>query len=149
MSTSDAAIVDVVPEPRATKRGKSKEPRTLARESISLGDRVGVLEDSAARAEEHYSLLSQHVGMMEDGLHAVEDSVAAALATFRQQLEEFRRDLARREDERKVLVEDLVTRFDEVEDLKMRETILEKANPAPTLAKISCYVCGENHWARD
>nr|CAD1830450.1 unnamed protein product [Ananas comosus var. bracteatus] len=32
-----------------TKRGKSKKPRTLARESASLEDRMSMLEDSAAK----------------------------------------------------------------------------------------------------
>lgn len=59
-------------------------------------------------------------------MHAMEDSVATTMATFRQQLKQFRSDLARREDEWMVLVEDFVTRVDEVEDLKMRVTILEK-----------------------
>lgn len=79
------------------------------------------------RAEKHYSILSQHVGMMEERLHAMEDNVANAMATFRQQLEQLCSDLACREDERKVLVEDLVTRVGEVEDLKVQVTILEKA----------------------
>nr|CAD1834497.1 unnamed protein product [Ananas comosus var. bracteatus] len=127
MLTSDAAVSDIVLEPRATKYGKNKESRTLVRESASLEDRMNVLEDSIARAKKHYSVLSQHMGMMEEGLHTMEESVATAMGTFREQLEEFRRDLARREDERKVLVEDLLTRVDEVEDLKMWVTILEKA----------------------
>lgn len=121
MSSSDAAIINDVPEqPRQSRRGKSKEPRTHVRESASLDDRVGLLEDN-------YLVLTQHVGMMEDGLHTMEESVAAAMETFRQQLEQFRADVARREDERRTLVENLVTRVDEVEDLKTRMTILERA----------------------
>lgn len=75
---------------------------------------------------------------MMEGLHAMEDSVAAAMVTFHQPLEQFRNDLTCCEDERKVLVEELVTRsmnvlveelvtrVDEVKDLKMWVTILKK-----------------------
>lgn len=87
MSMSNVAIVGIVPEPRVSKCGKSKEPQTFAKEFAPLKDRVSSLEDSAVRPLEHYFVLSQHVGMMEDGLHAMEDNVAAAMATFRYQLE--------------------------------------------------------------
>lgn len=57
--------------------------------------------------------------MMEKGLHAMENSVVAAMVTFHHQLKRFPTDLTRCEDEGKVLIEDLVTRFNEVEDLKI------------------------------
>nr|CAD1834472.1 unnamed protein product [Ananas comosus var. bracteatus] len=129
MSSSEAAVVDVVPEPRATKRGKSKEPWTLARESVLLDDCVGVLEDSAARAKERYSDLSQHVGMLEKGFHLMEKDIVAAMATFRHRLEQFKVTLARRNDERDVrdvLLQDIDAQVKEVEDLKTGEALPER-----------------------
>nr|CAD1834491.1 unnamed protein product [Ananas comosus var. bracteatus] len=129
MFSSEAVVVDVVPKPRATKRGKIKEPRTLARESVSLDDRVGVLEDSAVRAEERYSDLSQHVGMLEEGFHLMEKDIVAAMATFRHRLEQFKVNLVRRNDERDVrdmLFQDIGAQVKEVEDLKTREALPER-----------------------
>ncbi len=49
------------------------------------------------------------------------------MAIFRQELEQFRRDLACREDRQRVLVKDLVARIDKVKDLKLQVVILERA----------------------
>nr|CAD1839709.1 unnamed protein product [Ananas comosus var. bracteatus] len=111
----------------ATKHGKSNKPRTLVRESASLEDCMNLLEDSVAKADEHYSVLTRHMGLMEDGLHVLEDSIAAAMATFREQLEQFRYDLDRRDDDKKALIEEIISLNNKIDDLKTRVAILEKA----------------------
>ncbi len=127
MELSNAAIIDVAVEPpKHSKRGKGKEPRIHAREFASLEDHVGSLEDVLSRVEEHCSILSQHMGIMEKGQQAMEDSVAAAMESFRQQLEQFRSNLAHRKDERNVLIDDLIARIYEVEDLKLQVAIFER-----------------------
>lgn len=51
MFPSDAIVVNVVPEPKHSKRSKSKESQTLAREFAPLKDYVGLTENVVARVE--------------------------------------------------------------------------------------------------
>lgn len=86
MTTSHVAVVDVVPEPKGGKCSKSKDPQTLAKESALLKNCMRLQEDSVAKVDEHCFVLTCHVGMIEDRLNDMEDNIAAAMATFCEQL---------------------------------------------------------------
>nr|CAD1831842.1 unnamed protein product [Ananas comosus var. bracteatus] len=132
MSSSDATVVDVTAEPlKQIKREKSKEPQALAKESISLKCHVGLQEDVVTRIEEQSSAFLQTVSLLDEGLHLMEKDIIAAMTTFRHRLEQFKKNLARCNDEqgaRDVLLQDIGAHVKEVKDLKIktREVLPER-----------------------
>ncbi|XP_020101642.1 uncharacterized protein LOC109719402 [Ananas comosus] len=129
MSSSDAGIVDVGGDPpkQPSKRSKSKDPQRITRDSASLEDRLVLLEDIIAKMGERYTEMADTFNSFNEDVHSMEESVATAMETFRSDLEKLQANMKNRDEERKKLIEELVARVDEVEDLKTRVTILEKA----------------------
>nr|CAD1833462.1 unnamed protein product [Ananas comosus var. bracteatus] len=125
----DTAVVDVTVEPlKQTKWEKSKEPQALAKEVASLKYRARLQEDVTTRMEEQSSVFLQTVSLLEKGLYLMEKDIVAAMATFRHRLEQFKVNLARRNDERgarDVLLQDIGAQVKEVEDLMTREALPE------------------------
>nr|CAD1840486.1 unnamed protein product [Ananas comosus var. bracteatus] len=128
MSSSDAGVVDIGGEPpkQPSKRGKSKDTR-ITKDSASVEDRLALLEDILSKMGERYIEMADTFNSFNDEVRSMEESVATAMATFRGELEKLRGNMTRRDEERKNLIEELVTRVDEVENLKTRVAILEKA----------------------
>ncbi|XP_020082254.1 uncharacterized protein LOC109705882 [Ananas comosus] len=129
MSSSDAGVVDVGGEPpkQLSKRSKSKDPQRITRDSASLEDCLVLLEDIIAKMGERYTEMADTFNSFNEDVHIMEESVVTAMTTFRSELEKLQGNMTRRDEERKKLIEELVTRVEKVEDLKTRVTILEKA----------------------
>nr|CAD1838613.1 unnamed protein product [Ananas comosus var. bracteatus] len=128
MSSSDAGVVDVGGDPpkQPSKRSKSKDPQRITRDSASLEDRLVLLEDIIAKMGERYTEMTDTFKSFNEDVHSMEESVAIAMTTFRIELEKLQGNMTRRDEERKKLIEELVARVDEVDDLRTRVTILEK-----------------------
>nr|CAD1820350.1 unnamed protein product [Ananas comosus var. bracteatus] len=129
MSSSNAGVVDVRGDPpkQPSKRSKSKDSR-ITRESAFLEDRLVLLEDIISKMAEWYTEMADSFNSFNDDVRSMEESVATAMATFQSKLEKLQGNMTRCDKERKNLIEELVTRVDEVEDLKTRVAILEKAD---------------------
>nr|CAD1844054.1 unnamed protein product [Ananas comosus var. bracteatus] len=65
MSSLDAAVVDVIPEPKQTKRERSKEPQALTKQAISLEYRAELQKDVTTRVE-WSSALTQTVRLLDE-----------------------------------------------------------------------------------
>nr|CAD1827561.1 unnamed protein product [Ananas comosus var. bracteatus] len=130
MSTSDAEVVDVRGDPpkQPSKRSKSKDPQRITRDSASLEDRLVLLEDIIAKMGERYTEMADTFNSFNEDVHSMEESVTTAMEIFRSEIEKLQANMKSRDEERKKLIEELVARVDEVEDLKTRVTILEKAD---------------------
>nr|CAD1822957.1 unnamed protein product [Ananas comosus var. bracteatus] len=128
MSSSDAGVVDARGEPskQPSKRSKGKDTR-ITKDSASVEDRLALLEDILSKVGERYTEMADTFNAFNDDVRSMEECVATAMTTFRGELEKLQGNITRRDEERTKLIEELVTRVDEVEDLKTRVTILEKA----------------------
>lgn len=58
MLSSEVAIINNVPEPKQSRRGRSKEPRELEKEATPLEDCVALLEEVVTRVEKQCSILT-------------------------------------------------------------------------------------------
>nr|CAD1823789.1 unnamed protein product [Ananas comosus var. bracteatus] len=121
MSSTEAGASDVGGEPskQPSKRSKGKDTR-ITKDSASVKDRLALLEDILSKVGERYTEMADTFNAFNDDVRSMEESVATAMATFRGELEKLQGNITRRDEERKNLIEDLVTRVDEVEDLKTR-----------------------------
>nr|CAD1823568.1 unnamed protein product [Ananas comosus var. bracteatus] len=121
MSSSDAEIVDVGggPPKQPSKRSKGKEMR-LTKDSASVEERLALLENILSKVGERYTEMADTFNAFNDDVRSMEESVATAMATFRSVIEKLQGNITRRDEERTKLIEELVTRVDEVEDLKKR-----------------------------
>nr|CAD1823291.1 unnamed protein product [Ananas comosus var. bracteatus] len=125
MSSSDAGVVDVGGDPpkQPSKREKSKDSRPITRDSAPLEDRLALLEDIISKMGEKYTEMADSFNSFNEDVRSMEKSVATAMATFRSELEKLQGNITRRDEERKNLIEELVARVAEVEDLKTRVTV--------------------------
>nr|CAD1843850.1 unnamed protein product [Ananas comosus var. bracteatus] len=121
MSSSEAGAGDVGGEAskQPSKRSKGKDTR-ITKDSASVEDRLALLEDILSKVGERYTEMADTFNAFNNDVRSMEESVATAMATFRGKLEKLQGNITRRDDERKNLIEELVTRVDEVEDLKTR-----------------------------
>nr|CAD1829976.1 unnamed protein product [Ananas comosus var. bracteatus] len=128
MSSSEAGAGDIGGEPskQPSKRSKGKDTR-ITKDSASVEDCLALLEDILSKVGERYTEMADTFNAFNDDVRSMEESVATAMATFRSEPEKLQGNIACRDEERKNLIEELATRVDEVEDLKTRVTILEKA----------------------
>nr|CAD1838673.1 unnamed protein product [Ananas comosus var. bracteatus] len=120
-STLGATLQSSPPsEARAKTLSKSRRIRHRWRTAF-------LLEDIIAKMGERYTEMADTFNSFNENVHSMEESVATAMETFRSELEKLQANMKSRDEERKKLIEELVARVDEVEDIKTRVTILEKA----------------------
>nr|CAD1842418.1 unnamed protein product [Ananas comosus var. bracteatus] len=128
MSSSDAGIVDVGGDPpkQPSKRSKSKdlsESRGIRRRWRTALCCWRTSSRKWVKGTPRWRIPLTHSTKMSTAWR----KVATAMETFRSELEKLQANMKSRDEERKKLIEELVARVDEVEDLKTRVTILEKA----------------------
>nr|CAD1833609.1 unnamed protein product [Ananas comosus var. bracteatus] len=136
MSSSEAGAGDVGGEAskQPSKRSKGKDTR-ITKDSSSVEDRLALSEDILSKVGERYTEMADTFNVFNEDVRSMEESVATAMATFRGELEKLQGNITCRDEERKNLIKELVTGVDEVEDLKTRVTILEKAEAKCRKAK--------------
>nr|CAD1844210.1 unnamed protein product [Ananas comosus var. bracteatus] len=124
------------PPKQPSKRSKSKDPQRITRDSASLEDRLVLLEDIIAKMGERYTEMVDTFNSFNEDVHSMEESVATAMETFRSELEKLQANMKSRDEERKKLIEELVARVDEVEDLKTRRVLSQETRLEPQEQRI-------------
>ncbi|OAY77611.1 Glutamate-1-semialdehyde 2,1-aminomutase, chloroplastic [Ananas comosus] len=112
-------------------RSPSRRVASVIRNAVSVEKKSFTLDkseeifnaakDIIAKMGERYTEMADTFNSFNEDVHSMEESVATAMETFRSDLEKLQANMKNRDEERKKLIEELVARVDEVEDLKTRE----------------------------